>query len=87
MKKKIILDPCMPCKKIGAFSKTYSYVSIHGANYGTCYRCTQAVTGVGRPQKEETYPVEDFSRFGVTGTFGGRKPINMAKYPMNPDIK
>lgn len=77
----------MPCKKIGAYTKTYCYVAIHGANYGTCYKCTQRISGVGRPIKEETYPIEDFTKFGTTGTTGGRRPINMATYPTNPDIK
>lgn len=86
-KKKIILDPCIPCKMTGAYSKAYCYTTVHGANFGVCYKHTQRILKVGRPVKEETYPLEDKSSLGATGTYGGKKPMNPASYIPNPDVR
>jgi len=51
-----IKESCIAHYMMGATTRGYSFIEMHGCVYALCYRCTQSLCGIGRPIKDEMYP-------------------------------
>jgi len=68
-------ENCVCCWKMGAISRGYAYAVIKEVHYPMCYKHTQALLGVGKPEAGESYPLEDLTSLGPTGSMPHKKPM------------